>query len=324
MNDRAERESLLLPILIPVAALVAIVLVLFGFSRVLLSLKANAATATALVAAAGVMGVASFVASRKHVGGGALAAFVGGVAGIAMLAGGIAIAVIGPPEKEVEPFRAVLAAPEGAIQKGFSTGTLQVPPDVPIALGFENDDPGIGHNVQIFDGPDDSVPVLFDGDPITGPAKTVYDVPPMKEGEYFFICRLHPGTAMEGTIKVSKGAGSVRLVAQNTAFEEQELKFPADTPSTLTFENKDPFAHNFSIYRDDSASGEPLFTVEPFPGPETKTLQIPPIPAGEYYFQCDIHPVMNGTVVVAESPGGEGGAPGGEPPGTSPPPGGGG
>ncbi|MDP9118801.1 MAG: hypothetical protein M3M93_00790, partial [Actinomycetota bacterium] len=67
MNDGHERESLLLPILIPVGALVAIVVVLFAFSRVLLSVKPNAATAIALVAAVGIITVAAFVASRKQV-----------------------------------------------------------------------------------------------------------------------------------------------------------------------------------------------------------------------------------------------------------------
>ncbi|MCD6021533.1 MAG: hypothetical protein K0R20_1243, partial [Actinomycetia bacterium] len=57
MSDSGERQSLLLPILIPIGALVAIVVVLFTFSRVLLSLKPNAATATALAAAVGIMAV---------------------------------------------------------------------------------------------------------------------------------------------------------------------------------------------------------------------------------------------------------------------------
>ena len=37
MSDRGERESLLLPILIPVGGLAVIVIVLYAFSRVLLS-----------------------------------------------------------------------------------------------------------------------------------------------------------------------------------------------------------------------------------------------------------------------------------------------
>ena len=124
MSDRGERQSLLLPILIPVGGLAVIVLVLFTFSRVLLSVKPNAATAVALVAAAGIMTVAAFVASRRSVTGATLGSFVGAAAGIAMAAGGIAIVVIGPPEEEIPPFHAVLAAPEGAVQTGFSVDAL--------------------------------------------------------------------------------------------------------------------------------------------------------------------------------------------------------
>jgi plastocyanin len=309
MSDRGERQSLLLPILIPVGALAVIVLVLFAFSRVLLSVKPNAATATALVAAAGIMAVAAFVASRKKVTGGALGAFVGASAGIAMLAGGIAIAVIGPPEEEVPPFHATLAAPEGAIQAGFSTDALTFEAGAPIELAFDNQDPGVGHNVQIFDGPDDAAPSLFDGPAITGVASTVYDIAPLAPGDYFFHCRLHPGTAMAGTITVQEGAGGVEIVAKDTAFDTAGLHLPADTPSSLIVDNEDPFAHNLSIYEDDTASGEPLFTFAPFPGPETKTFDVPAITEGEYYFHCDIHPTMQGTVIVAPPPPGEGGSP---------------
>ena len=316
MSDRGERESLLLPILIPVGGLLVIVVVLYSFSRVLLSVKPNAATAVALVAAAGLMAVAAFVASRKQVTGAALGAFVGAAAGIAMLAGGVAIAVIGPPEKEVEPAVVLLAAPEGAASKGFSADALQAPAGVPIDLEFDNQDPATGHNVQIFDGPDDTAASLFDGEVITGPAKTTYKVPALPDGEYFFHCKIHP-TTMTGTITAAKGAGGLKVVAQNTAFDTKEIDLPADTPSKLTVENKDPFAHDLSIYQDESASGTPLFTFEPFPGPATKTFDVAAIPAGEYYFHCDIHPTMNGTVVVGGPP------PPGEGSGSPSPPGGG-
>jgi plastocyanin len=321
MSDRGERQSLLLPILIPVGGLAAIVVVLFTFSRVLLSLKPNAATATALVAASAIMAVATFVAGRKQVSGAALGGFVGAVAGITMFAGGLAIAVIGPPEEEVPAFHATLAAPEGAIQNGFSTDALTIEANVPIELEFDNQDPGVGHNVQIFDGADDSASSFFDGTPITGPDSTTYTIAPLSPGEYFFHCRLHPGTAMEGTITVQKGAGGVAIVAKDTSWDTDELRLPADTASKLTVDNEDPFEHNLSIYEDDTASGEPLFTIEPFAGPATKTFDVDPIPEGSYYFHCDIHPTMEGTVVVAPPPPGEGGSP---PPGENPSPDGGG
>jgi len=312
MSDHQERESLLLPILIPVGALVAIVVVLFLFSRILLSLKPNAATAIALVAALGVIGLAGFVASRRHVTGATLGAFAGGAAGIAMLAGGIAIAVIGPPEEEVEPFHATLAAPEGAIQEGFSTDALAFEPDRPIELTFENQDAGVAHNVQIFNGPDDTAPVLFVGPDVGGGETAVYHVPEMAEGEYFFICELHPNTAMEGTITVEEGAGGVRLVAEGTAFDTDRIELPAEEPATLTLDNRDAAEHNVSIYEDDTASGDPLFTFDPFPGPATETFDVPPIAAGEYYFRCDVHPTMEGTVVVERRGGGPEGGGGGE------------
>jgi plastocyanin len=312
MSDRDERESLLLPILIPVGAIVVIVIVLFGLSRVLLSVKPNAATAIALVAAVGIMAVAAFVASRKRVTGAALGAFVGAAAGIAMLAGGVAIAVIGPAEEEEEPFHVTLAAPEGAATTGFATSALAVEANVPIDLEFDNQDPGVGHNVQIFDGPDALAPSLLDGEVITGPAKITYAVPPLSEGEYFFHCKVHP-TTMTGTITSTEGAGGVRVVAENTAFDTDEITLPADMPSTLTLDNRDVAAHNVSIYEDDTASGDPLFTFEPFPGPATDTFDVPPIAAGDYYFRCDVHPTMEGTVVVRRPPepsppgGGQGG-----------------
>ena len=241
MSDRGERQSLLLPILIPVGGLALIVVVLFTFSRVLLSLKPNAATGVALVAAAGIMTVAAFVSSRRSVTGASLGSFVGAAAGIAMAAGGIAIVAIGPPEEEVEPFHATLAAPEGAIQSGFSTDALTFEADVPVELEFDNEDTGVGHNVQIFDGPDDSAPSLFDGTAITGPDAIPYAIAPLAPGEYFFHCRLHPGTAMQGTITVQEGAGGVTVVAKDTAFDTDEIQLPAETPSMLTLDNEDPF-----------------------------------------------------------------------------------
>ena len=324
MSDRGERQSLLLPILIPIGALAAIVLVLFTFSRVLLSLKANAATATALAAAAGIMAVAAFVASRRSVTGAALGAFVGASAGIAMLAGGIAIAVIGPPEEEEPPVLPAVSAPEGAITEGFSTDALAFQPDREVELEFTNEDT-TAHNIWILDGPDDTAPPLFQGDDVPGSGDAVYRIPPLESGEYFFFCELHPDTAMQGTVTVSEGAGGVEVVAQNLAFDTQELRLPAETPTTLTLDNKDTAPHNVAIYEDDTASGEPLFTFEPFSGPDVQPFPVDPIPEGEYYFRCDVHTNMEGTVVVEPGPppeeGGE--APPGEGSPSAPPDGGG-
>ena len=172
MSDRGERESLLLPILIPVGALVVIVVVLYAFSRVLLSVKPNAATAVALVAAAGIMAVAAFVSSRRSVTGASLGSFVGAAAGIAMAAGGIAIVVIGPPEEEIQPFHAALAAPEGAASGGFSTDALAF--EAGRARSSSSSTTrirGSGTTCRSSTDRTTSAPSLFEGEAITGPGE---------------------------------------------------------------------------------------------------------------------------------------------------------
>src|SRR6059036_1516660 len=112
----ASRERLLWPILIPVVALVVIGVALFLFSRVLLRVTPTAATITALVVAASILGVTTIVASRPQVTGASMLSMLGGVAGIAMFAGGLAL-ILGQPAEEVQPVVISLAAPVGAATK---------------------------------------------------------------------------------------------------------------------------------------------------------------------------------------------------------------
>ena len=112
-----------------------------------------AATAVALVVAVSIMGVATIVASRERLSNGTLFSMIGVVAGVAMLAGGIAIVTIGTGEEAGGgggPQVVALAAPKGAAATGFQPTTLSVAADKPIELDFTNQDPGIQHNVVIF------------------------------------------------------------------------------------------------------------------------------------------------------------------------------
>ena len=117
---------------------------------------------------------------------------------------------------------------------------------------------------------------------------------------------------MQGVIDAGEGGGGggggqagPTLVAQGIAFDTDTLNLPADTATTLTFENKDANTpHNFAIYEDDTAT-TPLFQGDIVTGPATVEFKLPAIPAGTYYFQCDVHPTMNGTVVVGEAGGAE-------------------
>ncbi|MEX2275728.1 MAG: cupredoxin domain-containing protein [Actinomycetota bacterium] len=97
-----------------------------------------------------------------------------------------------------------VTAPVGASNDGFAETTLTVPADTAFTITFNNEDEGIPHNVQIFEGDDTSGTPEFapeDNELITGPATAVYEVPALPAGTYTFNCLSHP-TTMVGTLTV--------------------------------------------------------------------------------------------------------------------------
>ena len=304
-ENRQSRESLLLPILIPVWALTVIGAALFLFSRVLLHLSHNAATATAFVTAAGILVVATAAASRKHVTGATLFSFVGGVVGVAMLTSGLAL-LVGQPEGEAEQAVVLaLSAPVNAAQTGFAQTTLTAPAGASFTIAFDNQDTGVQHNVVIATADpatDPGAQILFDGPLVSGPTQVSYAVDPLEVGTYVYYCKVHP-TTMKGTLTVTEAAqpgepAGLTIVASGLAFDTDTVNLPADTETQLTLENKDAGTpHNFAIYSD-AGYTTPRFQGEIFPGPASKTYTIPALPAGTYYFRCDVHPNMQGTVIV--------------------------
>jgi plastocyanin len=283
-------------------------LALWGFSRILLDVHGAAATAVALIVAGGIVVVAAVAAARPQVRGSTIAAMAGATAGIAMLAGGIALAVVvGGEDGEGEgpgPGGVVVAL--AAQDIAFQPTSLSVPADQPFTIAFDNRDAGIQHNVSIFDNEEHSGTALFEGELVTGPISVDYQVDPLAAGTYYFLCVVHPN--MTGQIDAAAGGGGggpgpVAVSALNIAFDTDSIALPADTPSVIVFDNQDAgVQHNISIYRDESL-GELLFQGEIITGPDTIEYQIPPLPAGTDYFHCDVHPNMNGAVVVG-GPGG--------------------
>lgn len=94
----------------------------------------------------------------------------------------------------------------------------------------------------------------------------------------------------------AQASGQV-LSAAAVAFDTEELTFAADEETTLPFNNEDTAPHNFSIYENDSAEQD-LFVGAEVAGGSATDYSIPALPEGEYFFRCDLHPSMDGTVIV--------------------------
>jgi plastocyanin len=90
--------------------------------------------------------------------------------------------------------------------------------------------------------------------------------------------------------------GGAVITAHDFAFDRATLVVPAGEPLSLLFENRDSAPHNVRIYDDDP--GQPLFTGEIFAGQDSRTYDVPSIPAGSHRFRCDVHTEMAGTIVA--------------------------
>jgi cytochrome c oxidase subunit 2 len=95
---------------------------------------------------------------------------------------------------------------------------------------------------------------------------------------------------------VPAGGAVLKLSATNTEFSTHDLQATAGQPFTIEFTNNDAIAHNVAIFKGD----QPLFHGALFTGPGTTSYVIDALPAGEYTFICDVHPLpaMTGKLTV--------------------------
>lgn len=98
------------------------------------------------------------------------------------------------------------------------------------------------------------------------------------------------------------GGPTVDIAANNLQFETNHLDVPAGTAFVIAFNNEEAQPHNVSIL-EAQGSATALFRGEIVTGPTEVDYEVDPIEAGEYYFQCDVHPNMSGSVTAAEGGG---------------------
>lgn len=94
--------------------------------------------------------------------------------------------------------------------------------------------------------------------------------------------------------------GSPTITARDLRFDRTELVVPAARAFTLVFDNEDGAPHNVAIYDDQSAQTT-RFVGEIFGGPVSRVYAVPALAPGTYFFRCDVHHDMQGTVVARAS-----------------------
>lgn len=89
---------------------------------------------------------------------------------------------------------------------------------------------------------------------------------------------------------------AIALSAKGLAFDTGRLELPAGTPVTVRLSNRDTAPHNFAIYRTSNGK-DALFQGKLVNPGQSTTYAIPALPAGRFFFRCDVHPFMHGVVV---------------------------
>jgi plastocyanin len=98
-----------------------------------------------------------------------------------------------------------------------------------------------------------------------------------------------------GTIAVTDGVAEIS--ADDLEFDASTIEAPAGEAFTVRFTNAEDVPHNFSVYTEEG--GELIVQGEIITGPDATTdVAVPSLDAGEYFFVCDVHPEMTGTIVV--------------------------
>ena len=92
----------------------------------------------------------------------------------------------------------------------------------------------------------------------------------------------------------SPAAGGTTVVAKDIAYQPTSLTIPANTATTITFDNQDAAPHNIAIK---DASGAQVFKGE-IVTQQKIDYNVNALPAGAYQFWCEVHPNMTGTLTV--------------------------
>lgn len=109
---------------------------------------------------------------------------------------------------------------------------------------------------------------------------------------------LPSGAALPADCATMNADNVITLSADNLDFSAPCLIAPADTAFTIRFTNHDAMQHDVALYADSSKDTE-YFRGEKITGPDkTIDYHVDPMPAGDHFFDCIVHPSMKGALYV--------------------------
>ena len=115
------------------------------------------------------------------------------------------------------------------------------------------------------------------------------------------LSKLNALTPPKATATPAAVPAEPQIAAQGIKFLTSTLVVPAGRPFNLIFNNNDAgVPHNIQISTPDKS--QTLFDGQIVTGVTTVSYSVPNLAPGNYYFQCKVHPNMNGTIqAVTES-----------------------
>ena len=91
-------------------------------------------------------------------------------------------------------------------------------------------------------------------------------------------------------------ANGPTILAKDMKFSPSTVEVKAGTSVTLHFDNQDSAPHNVAIFTDSSASS--ALSVGEVVSSGAEHQVVPALAAGTYFFRCDVHHDMTGTIVA--------------------------
>lgn len=305
------RDRLMLPILIPVAALAAIFVLILSTGKILLEMDAKYSTAAAIVITLLIMVMASVLAAGPRLPTTQLS-LVAGLPVAALIGVGLYLVVrpeAGTGAHEGGPTAsAVTSFAQVATDNAFSVNNVSVPANTEVTMTFENRGQAV-HNwrvqdVKDKDGKEIKTELLSGGK--TETLKFTVD----KTGAYGFLCDVHP-VEMRGQLTVVEGGaaavpaagggaatGGTTVVGTDNKFNPAAVTVKANEEVTLNFENKGSAVHNWHVLNVKAKDGKDI-TTQLIPGGQRETVRFTIDRPGTYDVQCDVHPTdMRGQLTV--------------------------